>query len=245
MKPESFWDKTYSNLASRSEKSHLDLSRHEDTTLSDAMSFFQDVAGRRVLDLGCGDGAASLFFASRGADVVAIDTSPEAVQRLKELCESRGIPNVRAVLADAMRAGDLGEFDCVFGSMILHHIEPFDLFVDVLFRILKIRGKAFFCENSASFPVLMWFRRHVVGRWWVPRFSDDSEYPLTRDEVDMLRNRFRVRIAYPELLLFRLISVYLFHQKMYRPFQALDDFFYRFRFMRKYSYKQHLLLTKE
>lgn len=39
-----------------------------------------DVAGQRVLDVGCGDGALACTLARRGADVVGVDPDPEMVE---------------------------------------------------------------------------------------------------------------------------------------------------------------------
>ena len=51
-----------------------------------ALAHFGSVAGARVLDLGCGNGEYSLFFAAHGATVTGIDQSPVAVSSLAELC---------------------------------------------------------------------------------------------------------------------------------------------------------------
>lgn len=44
-----------------------------------------------VLDLGCGDGRISLFFAEHGYDVLGIDISPRAIQKLNHLAQNRGL----------------------------------------------------------------------------------------------------------------------------------------------------------
>lgn len=44
-----------------------------------------------VLDLGCGDGRISLFFAEHGYDVLGIDISPRAIHKLNHLAENRGL----------------------------------------------------------------------------------------------------------------------------------------------------------
>lgn len=43
------------------------------------------------LDLGCGDGRISLFFAEQGYDVLGIDCSARAIHKLNHLAESRGL----------------------------------------------------------------------------------------------------------------------------------------------------------
>ena len=67
----------------------------------------------------------SIFWASTGAQVTAIDYSASAIAKLSEHCEQTGIANIKPVVGDAMAVDELGQFDYVFGSMILHHIEPF------------------------------------------------------------------------------------------------------------------------
>ncbi len=45
----------------------------------------------KVLDLGCGDGRISLFFAEHGYDVLGIDISPRAIHKLNHLAQVRGL----------------------------------------------------------------------------------------------------------------------------------------------------------
>jgi magnesium protoporphyrin O-methyltransferase len=50
-----------------------------------------DVAGRRVLDLGCGSGQVSLLAASMGASVQAIDIAPQMLAIARESAERAGL----------------------------------------------------------------------------------------------------------------------------------------------------------
>lgn len=211
--------------------------------LRDAVQYFGDLHGRKLIDLGCGDGEASYYFASLGAEVTAVDNSSTAIENLRRLCDEQGITSIRPVVSDALRLADLGPVDFIYGSMILHHIEPFDQFADVLRSTLAPGGKAFFYENSAMSRLLIWFRTHVVGRAWVPKHGDDEEFPLTPGEVDELRRQFHVRIDQPELLFFRLIPNYLLRRKFRTPFAWLDRQGYRLRWLRRYSYRQYLYLA--
>ena len=52
------------------------------------------VAGRRVLDLGCGCGQVSLAAAMSGAVVCAIDTNPGAVDSCRDNLERAGLPGM-------------------------------------------------------------------------------------------------------------------------------------------------------
>src|SRR5215469_2761534 len=48
-------------------------------------------AGSRVLDLGCGEGRDSVYFAARGFEVTGLDVSPEAVAKGRRLAEEREV----------------------------------------------------------------------------------------------------------------------------------------------------------
>jgi hypothetical protein len=145
----------------------------------------------------------------------------------------------------ALEISNLGKVDFIFGSMILHHIEPFEEFVPVLRNSLKENGKGFFWENNARSNLMIWFRKYIVGKLWVPKYGDKDEFPLTPDEVDVLRKYFNVKTEFRELVFFRMIPIYLFRSHFKMPFLLLDKFFYQFRTIRKYSYYQYLSLSEK
>ncbi len=232
----SYWDNVHHGTSVRTPDQDAPV-------LVAALKHFGDVANRRLVDLGCGAGEASLFFASRGASVVSVDTSKVAIDNLKAYCAERNIPNVTPISMSAANVAEIGPFDFIFGSLVLHHIEPFDEFAHALRAALRPDGRAFFYENNATSSLLMWFRRHVVGRLWVPKHSDEEEFPLTPDEIKALNRYFRVEVYYPEFAFLRLISTYLLRGWGLRFFAMLDDLLYRWLpSLRRYSYRQYVLL---
>ncbi|MCB1957968.1 MAG: 3-demethylubiquinone-9 3-O-methyltransferase, partial [Rhodocyclaceae bacterium] len=72
------------------------------------------LAGKRVLDVGCGGGILAESMAAKGAEVTGIDLSEKAlsVARL-HLFESGQEVNYRHVSAEHMAADHAGEFDVV------------------------------------------------------------------------------------------------------------------------------------
>ena len=145
-----------------------------------------------------------------------------------------------------MDAGDisrLGRFDFIVGSMILHHVEPFEAFARALRQAMEDWGKGFFYENSAASSVLMWFHQHAVGRLGVPKYGDEKEHPLTRMEIEELRQHFRVDIVHPELLFFRLFSTYFLRGRLMAPFECLDTALFKISWFRQCSYRQYLYLS--
>ena len=236
MQANAFWDEIYTTLKTFNPSD-------TDPDLVAALNHFGDVKGARILDLGCGDGNTSIFFAQRGANVVAIDTSEVAIRTLTEFCVQNDIPNITAVQCSAFDIQELGPFDFVFGKMILHHLEPFDDFAQILRNTITPGGKAFFYENNAASDLLVWFRNNIVGKFGVPKYGDDDEFPLLPLEVNMLRKRFTVKQDYPRFVFFGLASVYFAKGKFASVTQGLDNRLFKYPSIRKYSYQQYLMLS--
>ncbi len=237
MNTQDFWDKIYT-------KHKAYFPNEDDSTLSAALRHFGDVSGAKLLDLGCGDGSSSLFFAKKGANVVAIDISEVAINGLSQFCVENKINNVTPIKCSAFEILALGPFDFVFGNMILHHLEPFGDFSEVLSESIAPGGKAFFHENNAFSDLLIWFRNILVGKYGIPKYGDDEEFPMLPLEIEMLKNNFSIDIVYPELVFFRLASVYLLKRRLHQLMQGLDAYLFKFHSFRKYSYLQYLLLSK-
>ena len=233
---EAFWDDVYTKLKTY-------VPDESDPALVSAMAHFGDIRGLRVLDLGCGDGNTSIFFAQRGANVVAIDTSEVAIQSLTEFCTENSINNIKAVKCSAFDIDQLGPFDFVFGRMILHHLEPFGGFAEVLRKSIAPGGKAFFHENNAASDLLVWFRNNIVGKFGIPKYGDDDEFPLLPSEVKMLKNHFSVEQDYPKMVFLSLASVYFTKGKLNAPMQIIDGFLFKVPGMKRYSYQQYLMLS--
>ena len=62
----------------------------------------------RILDVGCGAGRHSLYFQSKGNEVVGIDNSPAAI----EVCRKRGLNDARVIPLNKI-SPELGIFDTV------------------------------------------------------------------------------------------------------------------------------------
>ena len=242
MQAKEFWDNLFSK-GQEGSYSRVEMPDLNDPILQKALKHFGNIQGKTVIDLGCGRGATSLFFEHYGANVISIDLSEIAINNLSEYCKNNSISNINPIRLPAQEISTLGKVDYVFGSMILHHIEPFEEFARILRDTIKPGGKGFFWENNARSKTIIWFRENIVGKLWVPKYGDPDEFPLTPNEVDELRKYFNIKIEFPELLYFRMISYYLLRGHFTKPFQMLDSYFYKFPKFRKYSYRQYLYLS--
>jgi 2-polyprenyl-3-methyl-5-hydroxy-6-metoxy-1,4-benzoquinol methylase len=78
------------------------------------------IAGRRVLDVGCGIGHFVPFYLERGCDVTAIDGRPENIAELR-----RRHPRAHAEVADvqSLDPASVGEFDVIHCFGLLYHLD--------------------------------------------------------------------------------------------------------------------------
>ena len=82
------------------------------------------IAGKRVLELGCGLGLASMVVHRRGGDVTASDCHPLAALFLTENLELNGLPVMKYSVAHWDRPNPLlGQFDVIIGSDVLYDRE--------------------------------------------------------------------------------------------------------------------------
>lgn len=105
--------------------------------------------GMSVLELGCGTGSFTRELARSGADIVAIDVSPELLEIAKLNCS---VPNVRFQIQNAYSLSySEAVFDSVVGSSVLHHLEIEEALRDV-YRVLKPEGTICFTEPNMLNP---------------------------------------------------------------------------------------------
>lgn len=85
-----------------------------------------DLTGQRVLDAGCGTGAMSEILAARGAEVVAIDISPQLIEIAEKRMPDALKPRITFASGD-MLASELGDFDHVMAMDSMIYYEAPDL----------------------------------------------------------------------------------------------------------------------
>lgn len=234
----SFWDEQYRNSGI-----HAPSDGEFWYYLDRGIAFFGEVNGKKVLDLGCGLGGNSIPLARMGASVTAIDSSEQAISKINHFAERESL-DITGLVCDAMEISKLGTFDFVVGAMILHHLEPFGEFCASLYAAIKPGGKAFFYENNAKSRLLVWSRKNFVGRFGIPKYGDDAEFPLTPQELNLLRSRFNLTVEIPEMVLFTLLGIYLFHNSGEAIFKKIDSLLFRFNLLKPWSYRQILFLEK-
>ena len=105
--------------------------------------------GQRALEIGCGTGLFTEMFAATGAGILAVDISPELLERAR----ARKLPPERVTFA-AKRFEDCdvdGALDSIVGSSVLHHLD-LDAAIRRMKLLLKPGGRISFAEPNLLNP---------------------------------------------------------------------------------------------
>ncbi|WP_417594505.1 bifunctional 2-polyprenyl-6-hydroxyphenol methylase/3-demethylubiquinol 3-O-methyltransferase UbiG [Oceanospirillum sp.] len=104
-----------------------------------------DLAGKKVLDVGCGGGILSESMAQRGADVSGIDMgeAPLSVAKLHQL-ESGLKINYRRITAEELAEQEPEQYDVVTCLEMLEHVPEPAKVIAACARLVKPGGQVFF-----------------------------------------------------------------------------------------------------
>ncbi|MBL0164015.1 MAG: SAM-dependent methyltransferase [Xanthomonadales bacterium] len=123
--------------------------------LAEAMCVF-DVAGKRILEIGCGLGLSSLVLQRREADITASDHHPLAESFLQHNARLNDLPKLAyRDLHWAIPDAGLGRFNLLIGSDILYERDHIELLATLLARHALDHAEIIFTDpgrgNSAPF----------------------------------------------------------------------------------------------
>ncbi|WP_109481997.1 bifunctional 2-polyprenyl-6-hydroxyphenol methylase/3-demethylubiquinol 3-O-methyltransferase UbiG [Paraburkholderia sp. C35] len=136
------------------------------------------LAGKRVLDIGCGGGILSESMATLGADVKGIDLSHEAlgVADLHSL-ESGVTVNYEEIAAEALAAREPASFDVVTCMEMLEHVPDPSKVVEACRTLVKPGGWVFFStlnRNVKSYLLA------VIGAEYIARMLPKGTHDYAR-----------------------------------------------------------------
>lgn len=133
------------------------------------LSLLPEVQGKRVLDAGCAAGWYTKWFLDHGASVMALDFSPNMVERTKRRVGDKA--EIRQVdlnqpldfLADQ-------SFDLVVSSLVLHYLEDWTGVMNEFHRILRPAGTLVFSIHH-PFMDFTYFQRE---NYFLTELLDDT-----------------------------------------------------------------------
>jgi 2-polyprenyl-6-hydroxyphenyl methylase/3-demethylubiquinone-9 3-methyltransferase len=134
----------------------------------DWIQSYAPLAGKRVLDVGCGGGILSDSMARRGAQVLGIDLSTKAlrVAQLHALEAATANVQYREISAEALAQQEPASFDAVTCMEMLEHVPDPASVVRACSRLVKPGGWVFFStinRNPKSFAFAIVGAEYVLN----------------------------------------------------------------------------------
>ena len=151
------------------------------------ISLLPPVAGKRVLDAGCGPGVYAEWLVERSAEVVGLDVSPAMVRLAQRRLQGRA----RILEADLGQPLDFLEkdsFDLIVSALALDYVKDWAAFFAEFFRLLRAPGHLVF---SVGHPSDDFFDHHPHGNY----------FELEQVEMEWGGFGRRVRVPYYRRLL--------------------------------------------
>ena len=166
------------------------------------------IDGKKVLDVACGMGWASINLALNGCDVTAIDLTPKGVEFTKAYAESKNLRITASEMsAEEMKFPD-NSFDFVLGWGFIMHTDSPSQALNEMVRVTKPGGKI----------VLYFYYKHSLTYWWhifvlrgilmgylfkfrgstlklVSRFTDGESFGGNAKTLVLTRSWFRKNIS--------------------------------------------------
>jgi 2-polyprenyl-6-hydroxyphenyl methylase / 3-demethylubiquinone-9 3-methyltransferase len=144
-----------------------------------------DLAGRTVLDVGCGGGILTEAMARDGAKVTGIDLSEKAlgVARLHQI-ESGAIVDYRLMSAEAMALEAPASFDVVTCMELLEHVPDPASIVSACAQLVRPRGHVVFStinRNAKAYALAIVGAEYVLRL--LPRGTHDYARFLKPSEI--------------------------------------------------------------
>jgi len=166
-------------LGSEEYFTEYNLLREKNETLefSYKLHEYKAFAGKKVLDVGSGNGYVLSKYASEGAQVFGVDITQTGIDLCKKRFQYMGL-NGDFQVADAQDLPfDDNEFDCVCSMGVLHHVPDTNKAIAEIYRVLKPGGRLI---------VMFYYRGSAKFRWQFRIKSWNKKKPMQQlvNEVD-------------------------------------------------------------
>ena len=129
---------------------------------------FANLAGRCVLEIGCGMGLHSELMARAGAKVTAVDISDTSIEATRRRAMLKGLAiDVRHMDATALDFADVS-FDFVWSWGAIHHSSHTGRIIREVYRVLKPCGefRVMVYNLAGMWAYVAMMRRYALGFWF-------------------------------------------------------------------------------
>jgi SAM-dependent methyltransferase len=141
------------------------------------------LAGKHILDVGCGSGQNAVQLAKLGATVTGIDLSSKEIEIAQRRAQINGVSDRVTLKCSPIEIADMADntFDIIWVDAVLHHLlDELDLTLRRLVGWVRPDGLLVFAEPVNLFEPLRRLRKLAPARTDVT----PGERPLVQKEVD-------------------------------------------------------------
>ncbi len=149
-----------------------------------ALKLMGDIRGKNVLDIAAGLGESAVYFALQGAEVTAVDISPEMILQTKKLAALHNVQVATSVCPIEVLDLPDNEFDVCYAANVLHHVIDKKVALREISRVLKPNGLVITWDPLAYNPIINVYRRMATA----VRTADEK--PLTFEFIDEFKEIF-------------------------------------------------------
>lgn len=168
--------------------SQIDIVKANEACTAPEMRFISrklgKLKGKKILDIGCGLGEASVYFASKGASVTALDLSPEMLSATEKLAQRYRV-KVKTIQAavEYLNIPKNQQYDVIYAGNLFHHVD-INATLGKLLPHLKRDGILVCWEPVKYNPIINIYRR--IAR----NVRSDDESPLGIEDIHKFRKYF-------------------------------------------------------
>lgn len=143
-----------------------------------------NIKGKRLLDVGCGLGEASVYFAMQGAEVTSSDLSQGMLDATTRLAAQNGVAiHQHLASAEDMRLPANAQFDVIYAGNLLHHVD-----IDATLR--RIRPHLADDGILVTWDPLAYNPAINVYRAMATEVRTPDEHPLTWRDIRSFHRHF-------------------------------------------------------
>lgn len=153
---------------------------------------YPDMRGKRVLEIGIGNGIDAVEIARAGANYTGIDVAERHAELTRQHFAVQGLPEPEIVLGKLLEHRFAQQFDVVYSFGVLHHIPREAEYIERIFELLRPGGRllAGFYSRYSS------FNAYMLATWLLkaPRGTGYDDWRSHLAELSTLGDPITIRI---------------------------------------------------
>jgi len=179
----------HDNWAECTDVSKIDVMLINEACTAPEMRYIRKVLGndlknKQLLDVGCGLGEASVYFALEGSQVTAMDISKKMLESTATLAEHYQVSvKTHKSTAETLNFSQTNTFDIIYVGNLFHHVD-IDETLKKIVRQMKPEGVLVSWDPLAYNPIINIYRKMATQ----VRTSD--EHPLTISDLRLFKKYF-------------------------------------------------------